>query len=236
LRAIFSFTRTLQRVHPQVERGRLLQAASEREDLAVRVVLAQAPDHPVGKVGAHFEGKGVEVCRLELREPGLLRAAQDRLERSDAQALQPDERGQCQFARRCRRRHAFEQPAASQHGVHGVGDERAIAAAQGAVVAEMVLQDDVGGASQGKHDGEGVHDRFELGTREGRCHGGVFFRRRSARLDGPRGLFHDEAIPRDGIAKLHREIVVVDAQPDVDDFLRLFSGVPQVQGLGATEG
>ena len=64
----------------------------------------------------------------------------------------------------------LEQAAAAQHGIHRVGDEGAVAAAERAVVAEVVLEDDVGGAAPRQHHRERVHDGVELRAGEGGGH------------------------------------------------------------------
>jgi hypothetical protein len=161
-----ALARRLHRVHAQVERRRLLQAFREREDLFLAHLLAQALDDPVGKVRAHAQGQGIQVLGLQRREPLLLAGAQLRFDLAQAHALQLDERGERDLARRGPRRDLLQQAAAAKRRVNRIRDERAVFLAEALVVPEELAKLRVGGRASGQDHRQGVDDRVELRAAE----------------------------------------------------------------------
>ena len=60
-------------------------------------------------------------------------------------------------------RDVLEVAAAAQRGVHGVGDQPAVAPAEVLVLAEELAQGHVRGLARGQDDGEGLDDGLQLG-------------------------------------------------------------------------
>jgi len=163
--------RRLHRVHAKVEGSRVLEASGESKDLALGEAGSKTREDPVGKVRAQFEGEGIEVLGLQLREPLALVALQRRFDLAHADALQLHEGGERDLARHRARRHVLEHAPSTQRRVDRIGHERAVALAQALVVAEELAQLRVGGSPRREDHGERFDDRVEL--RAGKVHAAI---------------------------------------------------------------
>ncbi len=92
----------------------------------------------------------------------MIVALQHRFDLREPDALELHDRGERDLARRGLGREVLEQPPAAQRRIDRVGDERAVALAEVAVVAEEAAHLRVGGRARGQDQGERLDDRIEL--------------------------------------------------------------------------
>ena len=128
---------------------------------------------PLGQVVAQLVGQRRAIDRAHLREPLLLGLAQRGAQKAFV-ALPGEHREATLHLALARLRQVLEQQALAQHGVGGLGQRVALAAAQRAVLAEEVRDDAVGGVLQLQHAVNQFGGEFEQGVR---VHRGIILAR-----------------------------------------------------------
>ena len=118
---------------------------------------------PVGQVVAQLVGQRRAIDGLHLREPVLLGLGQRRAQ--EAFVALPAEDGQAPLhLALAGLREVLEQQALAQHGVGGLGQRVALAAAERAVLAEEVRHDVVGRLLELQHAVQQFGGEFEQGV------------------------------------------------------------------------